>query len=304
MPEDERATDRTREVWSQPPEHRMTAWTEHPLVLMERHNRLVSGRREIDCHQWFIELSRTLGSTLPVPNCLTLGCGFGEMERGYSQYGFAEVHDGVDIADGAIAAARKTARDEGLDHIRYWSANLNDAILPEAHYDIVLAHQSIHHIEQLEHLAAQIRRTLKPGGLFMLNEYIGLNRLQVAPEQQEYCSGLLRLLPERYVQKQDGTLRRHMEISTAEQVAAYDPSEAVRSEDIVDVLTGALDPLERRDYGGNILHMGLHEIVGNFSTGDPRDEAWLRWLFDAEDRLLGEDGVTSDFTVMVFRRPM
>ena len=303
MSEEERATKRVREVWSQPAERRMTVWTEHPLILRERHNRLVSGHPDRDCHQWFIEFARNFGLTLPVSNCLTLGCGFGEMERGYSQYSFAAIHDGVDIADGAVETARETARIEGLNHIRYWSTNLNKAILPEAHYDVVLAHQSIHHIEQLEHLAAQILRTLKPGGLFMLNEYIGLNRLQVAPDQKEFGSGLLRLLPERYVREPDGTLRRHMKISTAEEVATHDPSEAVRSEDIVDVLSETLDLLERRDYGGNILHMGLHNIVGNFATGDPRDEAWLRWLFDAEDRLLGEDGVTSDFTVMIFRRP-
>jgi len=264
---------------------------------------MVSGRPDRDCHQWFIELVRSLGMTLPVAKCLTIGCGFGDLERGYSQYGFTASHEGIDIASGAVEAAGEAARAEGHTHIRYWMADMNTAELPPSTYDVLFAHQSVHHIEQLEHLAEQARRALKPGGLFMLNEYVGLNRLQVAPDQQEFGSGLLRLLPERYVRKPDGTLRRHMELSTAEQVSAYDPSEAVRSEDIADVLSGTLDLMERRDYGGNILHMSLHNIVGNFCTDDPRDNAWLSWLFDAEDRLLGEDGITSDFTVLVYRRP-
>lgn len=303
MSDRETTNDRVRDVWSQAPDHKMTFWTEHPLIRMERLNRKVSGRPDQDCHQWFIELAQSLGMTLPVEKCLSIGCGFGDLERGYSKYGFAASHDGIDIADGAIESAAETARAEGHTHLRYWRADINTAELPPSTYDVLFAHQSLHHIEQLEHLAEQARRTLKPGGLFMINDYIGLNRLQMAPGQMEFGSGLLRLLPERYVRKPDGTSRRHMEISSAKEVAAYDPSEAVRSEDIVDVLSGTLDLLERRDYGGNILHMGLHEIVGNFRADDPRDDAWLRWLFDAEDLLLGESGNTSDFTVMVFRRP-
>lgn len=296
------ASDRVREVWSQAPEHRMTFWMEHPLVKAERLNRMVSGRTELDCHQWFIGLVRDLGVQLPVARCLSLGCGFGELERGYSKYGFAEVHEGVDIADGAVEAAREAARNEGLDHLEYWRADLNEMTLPESRFDVVLAHQSIHHIERLEHLAEQVRRTLKPGGLFMLNEYVGANRLQVAPEVMAFGAGILGVLPERYVRTPEGGVKREMEVPTADQVREYDPSEAVRSEEIVGVLDESLEPVERRDYGGNLLQMGLHKIVGNFHTGDPRDERWLRWLFDAEDRLLDE-GIASDFAVLVYRRP-
>ena len=303
MSDRQTSSDRVRDVWSQPPEHKMTSWMEHPLVRTERLNRMVSGRPDQDCHQWFIELVQRLGMTLPVARCLTIGCGFGDLERGYSQYNFTSCHDGIDVADGAIEAASEAARAEGYTHICYRRADMNTAELPRRTYDILFGHQSIHHIERLEHLAEQARRALKPGGLFMLNEYIGLNHLQVAPDQQAFGSGLMQLLPERYVRKPDGTLRRTMEFATADQVIAYDPSEAVRSEDIVDVLSGTLEVVERRDYGGNILQLGLHEIVGNFCTGNPRDEAWLRWLFDAEDRLLDEDGVTSDFAVLILRRP-
>lgn len=301
MSDPKQESDKVRDVWSQPPERRLTMWMEHPLVRMERLNRMVSGRPDQDCHQWFIELVRSRGMSIPIARCLTLGSGFGDLERGYAQFGFTQAHDGIDIADGAVEAA--TAAASGHSHIRYWREDLNSAELPESTYDVVFGHQSVHHIEKLEHLAFQVRKTLKPGGLLMLNEYIGPNFLQLTPKEVEFGTLLLQLLPRRYVRTLDGGLRRRLVVPTAEEVIAHDPSEAVRSAEIVDVLRNSLELIERRDYGGNFLQMGLHEIVGNFCTDDPRDEEWLRFLFNAEDRLLSENGVASSYAVLLFRRP-
>lgn len=294
-------TDRVRQVWNQPPSHQMTFWMEHPLVQGERINRTVSGRTNYDCHQWFLELAREMGFSFPVGSALSLGCGFGDLERGYSQYDFATVHEGVDLAEAAVVEAGRLAREADLHHIRYRTADLNYAELPEERHDIVLAHQSVHHISRLEHLAEQVRRTLKPGGLFMMNEYVGLNRVQMAPAQRAFGDRLFSLLPERYLQMPDGSVRQAIEMATAEEVEAFDPSEAVRSEDIVDIMGDTFELVGRRDYGGNLLNHGLSNIVGNFTPDNPLDDRWLRWLFDAEDCLLA-DGVPSDFTVLVYRK--
>lgn len=293
--------NRVREVWSQAPAHRMESWMEHPLVIAERFNRKVSGRTNYDCHQWFLEVAQDLGFSFPVSSALSLGCGFGDLERGYTQYNFAEVHEGIDFAEGAVIEAARLAREAGMHHIRYSTADLNTAELPEERHDVVLAHQSVHHIEQLEHLAEQVHRTLKPGGLFMMNEYVGLNRIQIEPTQRAFANVLFSLLPERYLRKSDGTIRRSIELATADEVAAHDPSEAIRSQDIVAVMGDVFDLVGRRDYGGNLLHHGLYKIVANFKPDNPVDDQWLRWLFDAEDCLLAE-GIPSDFTVLVYRK--
>jgi SAM-dependent methyltransferase len=295
-------TERVREVWNQPTEHRMTAWTEHPFVRAERLNRKVSGSTNHDCHQWFLETARELGYTFPVASALSLGCGFGDLERGYSQYDFAVAHEGIDIAEAAVAEAARLARAAGFGHITYRAADLNSAELPEASYDIVLAHQSVHHIEHLEHLAAQVHRTLKPGGLFMMNEYVGPNRLQMEPSQQAFADVLFSLLPDRYLMiLPNGSVRRSIAPASADEVAAHDPSEAVRSEDIVPIMEGTFQLIARRDYGGNILQHGLDKIVANFRDGDPLDNEWLSWLFRSEDCLLAE-GAPSSFAVFVYRK--
>lgn len=302
MTECEVALDKIRQVWNRPPDRSLSFWMEHPLIRSDRLNLLVSGHRDRDCHQWFIEIVRNLGFTLPVESCLSLGCGFGELERGYTQYHFATRHEGVDVAEGAIESARKAAAEGGHSHIHYRVADLNTEALPRSVYDVVIAHQSIHHIECLEHLARQVELSLKPGGLLMINEYVGLNRLQISEKQRAFGSALLTALPSRYVSMADGRVRRSMEVPSPEEVQASDPSEAVRSDEIIRVFSQTFEVLERRDYGGNFLHLGLNGLIANFCTDDHRDERWLRWLFDAEDRLLDE-GVPSDFAVLILRRP-
>lgn len=302
MSDQAHAADRVREVWSQAPEHRMESWMEHPLIIAERFNRKVSGRWNYDGHQWFLEVAQELGFSFPVSRALSLGCGFGDLERGYSQYNFAEVHEGIDVADGAVIEASRLAREADMHHIRYSCADLNVAELPAERHDIVLAHQSVHHIERLEHLAEQVHRTLRPGGLFMMNEYVGLNRIQMAPAQRAFADGLFSLLPERYLRLKDGSIRRSIELATAEEVAAHDPSEAIRSEEIIDVMGKVFELVDHRDYGGNLLNHGLNKIMANFTPGDQLDDRWLHWLFDAEDCLLAE-GVPSDFQVLIYRKP-
>ena len=163
----------------------------------ERINFLISGNPRKDCFQYFIERYFREGLDRPrqAKRALTLGCGHGELERGLCQYNFVRVHDGVDIAEGAVAQASKLARAEGFDHLRYKVADLNTIKLPKCTYDVVFGVSSIHHVANLEHLFLQVVLSLKPGGYFFLNEYIGPNQLQWTDEQLAIVNELLAPLP-------------------------------------------------------------------------------------------------------------
>jgi hypothetical protein len=76
-----------------------------------------------------------------------------------------------------------------------------------------------------------------------------------------------------------------------EQVAEVDPSEAIRSDEIVPLAMRNFRVIEHRPYGGTTLHMLLHMTAGNFLTDEAR--YWLELLFELEDLLLPELG--SDF---------
>ena len=89
---------------------------------------------------------------------LSLGCGFGVIERVLRRSDYCQLIHGVDVAEGAIEGARKAAEDEGLDGLTYEVADLNTAKLPKETYDAVYVHAALHHVFQLEHLLDQIKQ--------------------------------------------------------------------------------------------------------------------------------------------------
>ena len=104
-------------------------WLEHPLV-QERINLKVSGTARLNRFEYFLD--RYLQGKMPVERALTLGSGMGELERGLCQYGFARLHEGLDLSDEAVRIATQKAELDGLGHIRYRTADLNTARLDRA----------------------------------------------------------------------------------------------------------------------------------------------------------------------------
>jgi len=90
----------------------------------------------------------------------------------------------------------------------------------------------------------------------------------------------------------------------AAEVASFDPSEAVRSDEIAAVVAQRFQLLERRGYGGALLHLQLAQIAQNFLTAADRTRAdlYLDRLIAAEDRLRHAGRIDDDFMVIVARR--
>jgi hypothetical protein len=85
------------------------------------------------------------------------------------------------------------------------------------------------------------------------------------------------------------------------EVAAQDPSEAVRSADILKVVGERLDVVARHDIGGGLLQFLLSGICGNFRPEDPGSMAVLDMLFGVEDALMAAGDLGSDFVLLVAR---
>ena len=280
-------------------------WTEHPKV-RERINLIISGNPGKDCYQYFIEryFRGRLRRRRQAKRALTLGCGHGELERGLCKYNFARLHEGVDIADGAVAQANTLARAGGLDHLRYEVADLNTIKLPKCTYDVVFGVSSIHHVANLEHLFLQVALSLKPGGYFFLDEYIGPNRLQWTDEQVAIANELLAPLPLEFKRAigDPRIIKGMVKPATIEEVNAADPSEAIRSADILKLLPWYFDILEMKGYGGTLLQPLLNDIAGHFAQDDPRSMEYLRLFFDREDQLIASGRLQHDFAIIIARR--
>ena len=273
-------------------------WTEHPVV-QERINRKVSGNPAVDSYLYFLD--KYLAGHLPVERSLTLGCGDGSLERGLVKYNFARHYEGVDAASDALRRAEELAPREGPSAFSYRGMDLNILRLEAEQYDVIFGVNSVHHVENLEQLFIEARRALKPGGYLHLNEYVGPSRFQWTERQLDAVNGLLMVLPERYRidLKDTRTVKTRLGRPTVEQIKAIDPSEAVRSAEIVRVLRGYFELIDVKEYGGTILHPLLDSIAGNFDPEKAEDRTWIEWLFQAEDALLAAGDVSSDFVVVI-----
>jgi SAM-dependent methyltransferase len=266
-------------------------------MVRERVNILISGNQSLDAYARLGTWLEQHGQAIPLGRSISLGCGFGGLERDLARRGMIREMDAYDLADGAIMEARRLAAEAGYGWIRYHVADLETQGFPASHYDAVFAHSSVHHVERLEALFATVHRALRPGGIFHLNEYVGPTRFQWTDAQLQSINDYLDTIPERLRQTPNGR-KPPVERPTIEQMLAMDPTEAVRSADVREVLSQHFTIVEERPYGGTLLHMGLADIAQNFGVADLEAVAHLQRFFDLEDTMMANRTIGSDFSVI------
>jgi SAM-dependent methyltransferase len=297
--------DVTSELWGQKArekaegdEWRYRYWQAHPVTV--RHiNRLITGDED---EGW---LSFTKRRFLPADakRALSLGCGHGWTEREALRLGLARRFDAVDLAEEALEVARGLAAEEGLgDRVEYRQADLNTVTFEPRVYDVVVAAMVLHHVEALEHLLDQVAGSLTDDGVFVVNEYIGPARFQWLDKTETLMNRLLEVLPPEFrVNPTNGFVKEHFDRTPAEEIARVDPSESIRSDEIVALLESRFDVLYRADFGGTLLQFLLADIAANFREEDPKDVALLDLLSLFEEVLVEERVLPSDFAFFVLR---
>lgn len=260
------AIKKAAEWWGDPEsEAPQSQWVRVPGV-EQNMNRRATGDPAID---WINHSASLLTRFAKPVKALSLGCGFGIIERRLRRNDFCQCIHGVDVAGNAIESARKAAEAEGLNGLTYETADLNAASFPPETYDVVYAHASLHHIFQLEHLLDEIKRTLKPNGLFVVYEYIGPSQMQFPRRDLELADAFLKLIPERYrkFQKRGGIKKEALRASL-DSMNSSDPSEGIRASEIVPLIASRFEVRHFRYVGGTLLLLVFNEIAGNFIDDD------------------------------------
>lgn len=272
-------------------------WLAHPMV-QARVNTLASGRPDMDAYGRLAELLAQRGWSLPIGRAISLGCGFGGLERDLAGRGLVRDMHALDLAEGAITEARRLAQAAGFETIRYQVADLEGAALPPGSADVVFAHQSVHHIEALDDLFHAVRRALRPGGVLHLHEFVGPTRFQWTDAQLALANGFLDSLPPRLRRTPSGPPKGRLVRPTVAAMLAADPSESIRSAEIPGVLRRYFDVVEERRLGGALLHIALGDIAQNFDPADPEARAALERLFALEDEAMADGRIGSDFVTI------
>lgn len=259
-----------------------TSWMASLAILLHLNER-ATGHPAYDwlsswSHRWFA------GDQLRV---LVLGCGEGWLERAVAKWPFVARIDAVDLAGAAIERARAQAP----PNVHYAIADLNRDSLERDAYDVVVAHMILHHVENLEHILGEIELAMKRDATFIVNEYVGPKRFQFSDDVLDHINRLAACV---------GAERK--ERPPLQLMIDLDPSEAVRSDELMPLVEERFEVLERRNIGGTILQHLLFGIAQDFPFDHPKKRAMVELMCCYEATLVDRGAIPSDFLICAARR--
>jgi SAM-dependent methyltransferase len=202
-----------------------------------------------------------------------------------------------------VERARAQAEREGKSAIAYRVLDLEHEPLPPGPFDAIIANDVLHHITGLEALYGRIHDALAPRGRFVFNEYVGPNRFQYDDERMELVNRYFRLFPDnlRWDPVSNSCLWKRTRVD-ARKLSEEDPTEAVRSEEVLPLARRSFDVVAEIPYGGGLLNPLLFGVIVGFQPGNPEHDRVLEILCSAEDRLTSAGQLETDFQIFVGRR--
>ena len=198
--------------------------------------------------------------------------------------------------------ASNLAKEHGLDNLKFLEFNLEkDDYGILGVFDIVIINMAAHHINNLKYFFKGISQIIKKDGLIVLNEYIGPNRFWSDNNSFNIINSLLNTFDDRFKLNHllsDGSLRNEYIRTPIHHFLEHDPSEAIRSQEILKCLKKYFNVIEFKPYGGSINHMLLTGIIQNFESYEGGKDI-LKLLMKFEEILEDNDIITSDFALII-----
>jgi len=182
----------------------------------------------------------------PYSRAFSLNCGTGWAERDLIVAGAAEQIVGVDYLDDLLATARQASVDMPIS---YHQTDANNADFPPGPYDLVVNHAAGHHIAYLDKVFRQLRDIMQPTGSLVTWDYTGAHRNQYTSRIWNAAMAVNARLPEQY--------RSSMEYPHLPTMLAGDPTEAIHSELVLEVMSRYFHHRHFRRLGGPIAYLLL-----------------------------------------------
>jgi SAM-dependent methyltransferase len=190
-----------------------------------------------------------------------------------------------------IKKAKRRAREEGIDGVRYKVADCNALRLPRDTYDGVFFHGSLHHISDPDTLLAQVAAALKHHGPVYIDDYIGPSRDEWTDDHLEHA------------RKEFNALPQDLRLWDVDAPLDWrDPSEMIRSSRILPAFRANFEELHYRSYWGNLLFPLLCAVDGE-KLRHAANQHWIEKFVSEERRLTAAGEFTQPlFAVLLGRR--
>jgi 2-polyprenyl-3-methyl-5-hydroxy-6-metoxy-1,4-benzoquinol methylase len=96
---------------------------------------------------------------------LEFGCGSGTITSKPTKG--AKAIDAIDISSGMLEFAKRQAEENSISNINYIQTSIFDERFKDETFDVILAFNVLHYIEDMPSLIERINRLLKPNGIFI-----------------------------------------------------------------------------------------------------------------------------------------
>ncbi|HUP85279.1 MAG TPA: methyltransferase domain-containing protein [Acidimicrobiales bacterium] len=249
-----------------------TYWNDYPAVQAAIHRRL-SGDPDTG---WMMHFFRTTGSR-PFRHALVLNCGNGHVERDLLRLGMVLKATSVDYAEDLLDEARAAALAENLP-IAYHRMDTNTAAFPDGDYDLVVNSAAGHHIARIDRVFRKVCELLPDEGWFVSFDYVGPHRNQYPWDQWNAADEVNERAP--------AALKQVMSYPHLPTMLATDPTEAIHSELIVEMLTRYFEVRELRPLGGEIAYLLLTHNAALADAAVSTRDAWIEEVLAADEARL------------------
>ena len=232
---------------------------------------------------------------------LSIGCGEGVHERNFAKHPVFSKIVGVDISQARIDKARELAQDNHFD-IQYRAGNFYQMKFEES-FDVVLFHASLHHFRNIsDFLRDHVKPLMKDGGLLVVFEFCGPDRLQWKKSQLREANRLLKQLPKKYRTLYDGkTVKNKVYRPGILRMLMVDPSEAPDSSNLVKGIHDNFSVVEEKELGWNITHLLFKGIAHNFINDNPEAREFITRILREEKKFMERTG-ENDAIFGVYRK--
>lgn len=271
-------------------------WWIIPLI-KNRQNTIISGHPNTDYETY---ISGRYLKNEEAQILVSLGCGVGSHEIKLAQLNKNLKIIGYDIAKDLISNAQRLAHQQDLHSINFKVEDVYSIKYEEESVDYFLFNAALHHFRDIDNFITKtIYPALKKGGLIIINEFVGPNRMNFSKEQMRFCDKCLDeiISPEnKRILNTPLTKTRCYRLGKL-RMWVSDPSECVDSESILPILQKHFKTLELKNLGGNVLMPVLKHIAHHF-THNHQEE--LQKLIEREDLYIKDN--SSDFVFGVFQK--
>ena len=272
----------------------MNAWLDHPRI----RDRYLE-RTKLEGRPWGKWVADRLGGS--ARRGMELGCGSGSNSLSFAAAGVLRAVEGIDASAERIAKAERRRSAKGVPGA-FRVGDANRLVLDRRSYDFIFSAHSFHHFLALEEIMEEVHGALAPGGIFVLEEFVGPTQFQWSDVQIDLTRSLLSLLPERFRRFRWGATKDAEGRPTVAEVVAASPFESIRSAEIVPLFRENFRVLECRPLGGTIQHLLYNGIIHNFVPGDGEADRAIDSVIAVEDALIDGRWLPSDFMLLVGTR--